>query len=308
MQQEGYFPLQCIGKGRDAIVYLGWSERDNHFVAISTTTTAGVSSETLEEMRLLRDAQIRMNCQLPQTPAVIDVIVTENKSYVVSEVIGGVSIDGGDKLSFKRGLDFSEQLRKIHNEADTALVKLERSIQLFEQVLSGVSALHQNGLIHQDLKPNNILCAPSGEPHLIDFGFCISPKELRVYKFNHVVGTYGYIPPEMLNGETSPTFAHDVYSLGCLMYEALCGKRPFFEKLEGKRDPEMLLKYIPACGDPMPPIAVNSNIPEAINDICMKAMSRDPEKRYMDAAEFYQALSRAIASTNSSAELQSRKF
>lgn len=295
LAQQGYTPLQLLGEGRDASVYLAWSEKDGHLVAIASAK--GIGADSPEERRIMRDAEIRFKFPHPNIVSAIDVVVGQSAAYVVSEVVGSVGGMFSDEPSFDKGLNFSDNLARIRGASESPETALNRGLQSLESIITAVVHLHDNGIVHRDIKAANILCDSNGRPYLLDFGTALRPSEIPSDAKVEAVCSWGYAAPEVLKGEQRPHLRQDVYALGCLMYETITGKTPFFEKTEAARNPEILLRYIPATQDPMLPSTLNPTVSKELESVCMKAMHRDPEKRYKNAGEFLIALQETSAAS-----------
>src|ERR1700739_4606692 len=102
-----------------------------------------------------------------------------------------------------------------------------RAVRIIEQVAEALNAAHEVGLIHRDIKPSNILLGRNDFAYLIDFGIARAADETRMTKSGHMIGTFAYIAPERLDPDTEEDARADIYSLACVLYEALTGKPPF---------------------------------------------------------------------------------
>lgn len=295
LSQQGYTPLRLLGAGHDATVYLAWSEKDGRLVAIAAAK--GNSADSSHEGRLMWDAEIRFKFPHKNIVAAIDVVVGQNSAYVISEVIGKVEGLFSEEAHFKRGLTFSQNLANIRDTSDSPEVTINKGLQSLEPIFSALAHLHSNGIVHRDIKPANILCDGNGEPYVLDFGTALKPSEIP----NHVkidpAYSFGYAAPEVLKHEERPHPRQDVYALGCLMYEALTGRAPFFEKMQNPRISQIAKGFLPIIEDPTLPSIINPVVSKELESICVKAMQRDPEKRYQNAGEFLAALSIVISPT-----------
>lgn len=165
---------------------------------------------------------------------------------------------------------------------------LEEAISLFSQLLSVLSYIHKKGVIHRDVKPQNIRISSDGILKLCDFGIAVVTG-LDSSATGKAVGTVFYISPEQAKGrEVSP--ASDLYSAAVLFYEILAGTLPFTSDKSSPRDriDEIIRKHLKEM--PVRPSHYNPNIPEAIEQIILKAMSKNPESRFQTADEMLRYL------------------
>ena len=160
------------------------------------------------------------------------------------------------------------------------------SARLIAELAEILHYAHQQGFIHRDIKPGNILLDAEGKPYLADFGIAISEGE------GHGPGTAGtlaYMPPEQLSdGASRIDFRTDIYGLGVVLYELLTGQKPF------TGNNPLDLRNAILSGQPIPPRAIAANLPLALERICLKAMAKDPVERYATAKDYAVALKAVI--------------
>jgi tetratricopeptide (TPR) repeat protein len=151
-------------------------------------------------------------------------------------------------------------------------------IRIVTQICSGLWAAHKRGIVHRDIKPQNILINDDGKVKLADFGIAtvIGPASWSEVEF--VVGTPEYMSPEQARGEPTDTRS-DIYSLGTILYEVACGLPPF----TNADSFQVLIDQVES--EPVFPIQVNRSIPRWLNDLILKCLEKDPEKRY-DSVQF----------------------
>lgn len=161
--------------------------------------------------------------------------------------------------------------------------------QLFLEVAKAIHFAHENGVIHRDIKPGNILMTPQGHPKVGDFGLARLEDPLRISRTEDTLGTPYYMAPEQANariGTVGPL--SDVFSLGATLYEALTLIRPF----EGDSAAQVLHKLL--YEEPIDPRRIRSKIPKDLVVICMKCMEKRPEKRYSSMAAVAEDLQRYL--------------
>jgi serine/threonine protein kinase/WD40 repeat protein len=189
-------------------------------------------------------------------------------------------------------------MRLIRGGSLTSLLKqgawsLERTLALIDQIASALHVAHRAGVIHRDIKPDNILIDQDDNAYLTDFGIAqIMGKSSEEKEFS---GSIGYIAPEQLVGG-HPLPQSDIYALAIVVYEMLKGEHPYV----GSSISQMMIHHL---HDPLPDISDLPNIPPAINAVLQRATSKDPEERYDTTREFAFALRQALAPSDVIIEL-----
>ena len=180
-------------------------------------------------------------------------------------------------MEFVQGRDLRTVLR------DAQPVSLEQKVRIMIQVCRALSAAHAEGVVHRDLKPQNIMVEDSGRVVVMDFGIAHSMEHAGVTSTGAIVGTPAYVSPEQAKGEKVDPRS-DLYTVGIVFYEMLTGAAPF----QSDTVVGLLLKRIQER--PIPPIDRDQNIPQALSDIVLKCMTVDKEHRYQSAEEIEQDL------------------
>jgi Protein kinase domain len=152
-----------------------------------------------------------------------------------------------------------------------------QALELTEQLAEGLAAVHACGLLHRDLKPDNVLICDDGRPRLVDFGLA---APLASAELSRIAGTLPYMAPEQARGQSEQIDARtDVYGLGAVLYELLTGRPPH----QGATQEE---RWRAACaGDVVPPRQLNRRVPRDVNDLCLRCLAKDPTRRFASAAE-----------------------
>ncbi len=174
-------------------------------------------------------------------------------------------------------------------------LSLERVVELFTQFAQGLAHAHSKGVVHRDLKPSNILLDEEGNTFLTDFGLAkILGKEVDITHSGNVVGTPAYMSPEQLKGDPIDHRA-DIYGLGIILYQMLTGQRPF----EGDSANIVSVIYKHLEKKPVTPSQHNPNISPKIDAIVLKALEKDPKRRFSSVGEMAEALQTAVGKKTS---------
>jgi eukaryotic-like serine/threonine-protein kinase len=265
-----YRVVGLLGTGGMARVYRARDELLGREVALKVLSERLSSDRSFVE-RFRREAQNAARLNHPNIVALYDYGDEDNRYFIVMELIEGRSL--------------SEVL-----DEDGALMP-ERAAEIARDTANGLGRAHEAGLVHRDIKPHNIMITNSGQTKVTDFGIARAlggDAEATMTQTGMVIGTAAYLSPEQAQG--NPVDARsDVYSLGCVLHEALTGDTPF------SGDTPLSIAYKHVRENPERASEVNSDVPEALDAIVMKAMSKNPDNRYADANEMAEDLDRFLA-------------
>ena len=254
MLDNRYEILERIGTGGMAIVYKAKCHRLNRLVAIKILKSDLAQNE---EFRRRFNAESQAVAQLshPNIVSVYDVSRGGDMEYIVMELIDGITLK---QYMEKRGqLNWRESLHFI------------------TQIMRGLSHAHSRGIIHRDIKPQNVMVLRDGSVKVADFGIaCLSDSVQTLTQ--EALGSVHYISPEQARGDR-PDARSDIYSSGVVLYEMLTGRLPF----EGESAVSVAIQHLSSI--PLAPREINPDIPEQLELICMKAMAPDLEHRYQSA-------------------------
>jgi len=162
-------------------------------------------------------------------------------------------------------------------------MKCDQAMELFCMALEGIDHAHQMGIVHRDIKPANMMLTETGSIKVMDFGIARVLGTDRMTKAGHLIGTVEYMSPEQVRGEETDARS-DIYSLGTLLYEMLTGRVPFNSTSEYE------LMRCQIEDTPTPPRALAPQVPVAVEQAIMCALSKKPETRYQSASEFRETL------------------
>ncbi|MEV4420457.1 PASTA domain-containing protein, partial [Patulibacter sp. NPDC049589] len=166
---------------------------------------------------------------------------------------------------------------------DQAPLDPVKTIDQISQVLDGLRYAHKRGLVHRDIKPQNVLVGPDGDLKVVDFGIARAVDDLQMTQTGMIVGTAHYLSPEQASGQPITPSA-DLYAVGVVLFEMLTGRMPF----DGDQPVAIALKHVNE--EPPALSIVNPEVPADLEYVVLKAMSKQPEDRFEDAEEFIAAL------------------
>lgn len=175
-------------------------------------------------------------------------------------------------------------------------ITLAQSLDFVSQILQALVYAHGLGVVHRDIKPQNIMVTPEKVVKLLDFGIAITDRSSDLTQPGHLLGSISYISPEQVNGGKA-TPQSDIYSLGVVLYELLTGRLP----ITGSNSYEILLGH--AQKVPEPACTVNPRIPGELSAIAARALAKDPAQRFVSAEEFLRALRTEISAQSRSTEI-----
>ncbi|WP_256385506.1 serine/threonine-protein kinase [Mycobacterium sp. IS-2888] len=163
-----------------------------------------------------------------------------------------------------------------------------RAVRIIDHVAKALHAAHKVGLLHRDIKPSNIMLDDDDFAYLIDFGIARAADETRMTKSGHMIGTFQYIAPERLDSQIEEDARADIYSLACVLYEALTGEPPFAGTTTAQ------LMYAHVNTPPPRPSTAQPNVPKQVDQVIATGMAKDPDHRYATTVEFANAAHDAI--------------
>lgn|GEM_PF-483684 len=264
---SGYQILGEIGRGGMGRVLLAFDERLDRKVAIKTLHPSYADNPQLRA-RFMHEARALARLAHPNVVRIYNLGGADEEPHFVMEYFEGSSlIEAGHRLTLSQKAD------------------------LMLKVAVTVDFLHRHRIIHRDLKPGNILVGADLEPKVLDFGLALQANDLgaRLTQAGDILGTPDYFSPEQARVQAPLDARSDIFSLGAILYELMTGTTPFHGI--DMRDQIRLI-----CeSDPILPRRLDPSIPGELQNICLKALEKDPSQRYQSARELADDLARFVA-------------
>lgn len=252
-----YEVFKHIGQGGMADVFLAMDTILNREVAIKILKSE-LCADPVSLVRFEREAQAATTLSHPNIVEIYDVGDYKGRRYIVMEYVPGRTLK---QVIRSRG----------SLEADEA-------IDIEKQLVSAVSEAHHKGIIHRDIKPQNVIVKSDGSIKILDFGIAIAKGNVQVTQANNVMGSVHYLAPELAKGKPA-SVQSDIYALGIVLFEMLSGDVPF------KADSAVQVALMQMRNE-MPSIrSINPSIPQSIENIITRSTAKDPSKRYRSCVD-----------------------
>lgn len=261
-----YMLEQQFGKGGAGTVYRSHDTRMDRAVAVKVFSPEALGDDVAAE-QFATELRVFGQLEHPHILPIYDCGHDQNMPFLV--------------------MRFADQ-GSLADELAKGLPPLSRTAEVIEQVAKGMNYAHSQNMIHRDIKPQNVLVEATGDVYLADFSLAVLLSSSRLVQASGLTtGTAYYMSPEQCRGDALDIRA-DIYSLGAMLFEMCTGQRPY----EGENWADIVVKIIDA--EPPLPRHLNSDIPEAVQDVILTAMARQPHERYESALAMAFALHRCL--------------
>ena len=271
-----YHLLELIGEGGTGNVYLAVDTRLDRKVAIKILTV-DFAEDVDRVSRFKQEARATSSLNHPNIVTIFEVGEAESRNYIVTEYVEGEILRARMAAALPRGLDAKE------------------TVSIMTQVLHALDAAHRAGIIHRDIKPENIIIRADGLVKVLDFGIAklavsqpASVDHLTT-RTGVVIGTTAYMSPEQARGQ-KVDHRSDIFSVGIVLYEMLCGRKPF----EGETWSDVMAAVL--VKDPPP---IDAAVAPALRLIVERCLEKDPDKRFQSASDLKFALGQATITDES---------
>lgn len=248
---------RLIGIGGMAAVYEAYDEKEDRTVAIKLLKDE-ITNDVQSVKRFINESKAVSMMNHPNIVRIYDVAVSDELKYIVMDRVEGITLK--KYMNVKKALSFNV------------------TMSVAEQVLSALVHAHKQGVIHRDIKPQNIMLLRNGKVVVTDFGIAKLPEAENVTMADKAIGTVYYISPEQASGKPIDARS-DLYSLGAMMYEMITGKLPF------TADSPVSVALKQVNEDPVPPSEILPSVPKGLEQIILCAMRKRPERRFQSAEQ-----------------------
>lgn len=268
-----YKILKKLGEGGMGEVYLAQDNRLERRVALKFLPQSLTKSPEARQ-RLIREAKAASKLNHPNILTIYAVESVDDRDFIVMEYIDGHDLAGYHK---------------------SRALKLEEKLSLAMQIAEGLGKAHSAGVIHRDVKPSNILIDADGRPKLLDFGLATFEGAARLTQTGSTVGTAAYMSPEQASGRECD-HRSDLFSLGVVLYELIADRLPF----QGAHNAALM--YAIVNEEPQPLARYVTSVPEDVQRVISKCLSKFPGERYQSSADLASDLRRLIRLNTSGGE------
>jgi tetratricopeptide (TPR) repeat protein/tRNA A-37 threonylcarbamoyl transferase component Bud32 len=263
LQSGRYVTLKKLGEGGKGVVYKARDTALNRVVAIKLLKSAVLTEETYSRFMLEAQAVAKLNH--PNIVTIHDIGKEDGKQFFVLEFVDGMS------------------LRELMGTYPEGKCDIQTVLRIGIDVCNALQYAHSQGVLHRDVKPENILITQEGTAKLMDFGLAKMLGQPSITQEGVIVGTVAYVAPEIALGKGADARS-DLYSLGAVLYEAVTGRPPFL----GEDPIKIIFSHI--HDNPVSLNKLNPKVPQALAECVMKLLEKEPTKRYQNAADLLNVL------------------
>jgi serine/threonine protein kinase len=261
-----YRLVELLGRGGMGEVWRAHDTVTDRVVAIKVLP-ANLSEDEDFQRRFRREAHAAARLDTPHVVPIYDYGEIDGRLFVSMRLING---------------------RDLNTVLADGPLEPARAVRIIDQVAKALHAAHKLGLIHRDIKPSNILLDDDDFAYLIDFGIAHAADETRMTKSGNMIATFAYIAPERLDPRTEEDARVDIYSLACVLYQALTGEPPF----AGTTTAHLIAAHLNT--PPPRPSTIQPTVPPQVDEVIATGMAKDPDQRYVTTVELADAARGAI--------------
>ncbi len=251
-----YRVVEKLGEGGMGVVYKAEDTQLRRTVALKFLSRETLGEDEVKE-RLIREAQAAASLDHPNICQVFGIHEEDGETFIAMAYVDGPSL--------------AEKIKERP-------LPLDESLSIAAQIAEGLNEAHEQGVVHRDVKPHNVMLTSKGQVKIMDFGLASLAGRSKLTKSGTTLGTPAYMSPEQLEGKKVDRRA-DVWALGCVLYEMLTQKTPF------EADYEQAIGYGILNEDPEPVTALRRGLPPKVDDLLAKALAKDRDERYQHADE-----------------------
>ena len=265
---SGRYELEeIVGTGGMAVVYRAWDLKLDREVAVKVLRPEYLTDQA-RSSQFNHEAQATSKMSHPNIVGMYDVGQDGDTRYIVMEYVRGVTLES---LIRQNGT-----------------IRPQRAVQITLKILQALGHAHKNNIVHRDIKPQNILVDADGRVKVTDFGIArMVGTSTATLNGQNILGSVHYFSPEQAQGKVAGPQS-DLYSVGVVLYEMVTGRVPF----DGDTPMTIALKHVGE--EPVPPSQLSDEVSKGLEEVILKALSKDPEKRYRTAFEMAVDLKRAM--------------
>jgi serine/threonine protein kinase len=256
---------RMLGKGGMGEVYEAYDTDKGRTVALKVLADQYAQDDTFRT-RFLRESRAAAVLQEPHVIPIHDWGEIDDTLYIDMRLVQG---------------------QTLHEMLKLSALEPHRAVDIVRQIGAALDAAHAEGLIHRDVKPQNIIVTPDDFAYLVDFGIAENRGDTHLTRTGYHIGSFDYMAPERFRDQ-SATAAVDIYALACVLYETLTGGKPFPGPSE-----QVIAGHLSA--PPPRPSAVGPRVPASLDEVVARGMAKDPDDRYGSAGALGRAAKRALA-------------